>query len=246
MQADPAPGPGQFTVNVVNKDGSKGTIHGQQRVGKRGGSHPGAGGGARKRSEDHPGLRSRRRRAAEACRRWRRQRARFHRAGRSDFPWPPRHLHKYVTARRRIRDAIVNTIPNVSDCADVTDVQSGRHHRHTLSIADGKRYPDVASWRLRRTQQPERAGFAAYNTLASLPQGVFDDLAGLRWLRLNNNQLTELSPDLFTSLTGLEHLYLGSNNLITRFRPACSPTTPTWSPCLCTDNGLTEVPVRTL
>ena len=50
-----------------------------------------------------------------------------------------------------------------------------------------------------------------YNNLASLPNGVFDNLANLQSLLLSSNRLTSLQADIFDQLTNLRILNMQSN-----------------------------------
>ena len=211
VQANPAPGPGQFTVNVVNEDGSEETIAvssvsvndavvtlelaSELAQGQRvtldyahDDDRPlrrASGGG-----DSAPGFTG--------------QVVRFSLAALSSAPVCDR--------TPQIRDAILNMIPGVADCAEVTDEQlaaitgnlrlKGRGIR-MLRVGDFDGLSNLSVLDLQ------------HNRLKSLPQGVFDDLARMNRLRLNNNQLTELSPDIFTRLTGMENLHLANNKLTT-------------------------------
>ena len=211
VQENPAPGPGQFTVNVVNEDGSEGTVavsnvsvNGAmvtlelasalvegQRVTLDYAHDDGA---PLKRAAD----------GGDAAPDFAGQAVKSSLATTSFLPvckrTPP------------IRDAILNMIPNASGCAEVTDEQLAditgdlRLRDKGISVLQAGDFDGLSSLNVLDLQ---------HNLLKSLPQGVFDDLAGMNRLRLNNNQLTELAPDIFTGLTGLENLHLGNNNLTT-------------------------------
>ena len=132
----------------------------------------------------------------------------------------------------------MNMIPNVSDCADVTDV-------HLAAITGDLRLRDKG---ISVLQAGDFDGLSnldvldlQHNSLKSLPQGVFDDLTKMNRLRLNNNQLTELSPDIFADLTGLENLHLGNNKLTTVPANLLANNTKLVFISLY-NNGLTELP----
>ena len=57
------------------------------------------------------------------------------------------------------------------------------------------------------------ARFLGYNDLASLPDGIFDNLSSLEQLALYDNDLASLSDSVFDNLFNLEELYLAYNEL---------------------------------
>ena len=85
-----------------------------------------------------------------------------------------------------VRNAILDTLSNVSDCATVTD-----------SDLQG----------ITGTLDLSSAG------LTELQAGVFDDLSNLWTLNLAGNGLTELPDGIFAGLTNLQMLYLSENKL---------------------------------
>ena len=237
VQADPAPGPSQFTVNVVNKDDSEGTIE-VSNVSVNGAEvtlelESALVSGQRvtldyAHDDDAPLKRAAD--GGDSTPGFSGQAVRFAMAATS--------TSQVCYRTPQIRDAIVNMIPNVSDCAEVTDEQLAaitgklRLNGSGISMLQVGDFDGLTSLNGLELQS---------NALTSLPRGVFDDLAGLHRLRLNNNRLTELSPDLFASLTGLEHLDLGNNNLITV--PAnLLANNPKLVFMSLHNNGLTEVP----
>ena len=111
-----------------------------------------------------------------------------------------------------VRDAILNKIPGVSNCADVTDDQLaaiggslnlGSDGITALAARDFDGLTALTSLDLQN------------NSLTSLPAGVFDGLTALTDLLLNNNSLDTLPAGVFDELTALKDLYLSANSLIT-------------------------------
>ena len=196
VQANPAPGPGQFTVNVVDEEGSEGTIvvssvsvNGAvvtlelasalvigQRVTLDYAHHDNAplqrasGGG-----DSTPSF------TGQAV----------------EFPLATSTSSSPVCDRTpQIRDAIVIMIPDASNCAEVTDEQ-------LAAITGDLRLRDKGITTLRVGDFGGLINLNVldlqHNLLKSLPQGVFDGLTRMNRLRLNNNQLTELSR-IFSSV----------------------------------------------
>ena len=111
-----------------------------------------------------------------------------------------------------VRDGILAKIPDVTDCAEVTDEH--------LALITGDLL--VGRQGITALNEGDFDGLSSLNglvlqhsELTTLPERVFDDLTNLRWLRLNDNGLTELPSGVFSNLTELERLYLGSNDLTT-------------------------------
>ena len=111
---------------------------------------------------------------------------------------------------QQVRDAIVATLPNVSDCANVTDTDLSRIYGYLdlensgiteLKSGDFQGLSRLGSLKLSR------------NSLSELPDGVFDDLGDLDVLYLDINHLSELPDDVFDDLTNLGYLNLGNNGL---------------------------------
>ncbi|MXY44700.1 MAG: leucine-rich repeat protein, partial [Dehalococcoidia bacterium] len=237
VQADPAPRPGQFTVNVVNENGSEGTIE-VSSVSVNGAvvtlelESALAKGQRVKLDYDHDDDAPLKRAAdgGDSAPGFTGQAVRF--------PLTDTSSSQVCYRTPQVRDAIMKLIPAASDCAEVTDAQlaaitgdlrlNGRGIQ-MVRVGDFDGLSNLNGLELQ------------HNRLTSLPQGVFDDLAGLRRLRLNDNRLTELSPDLFASLTGLEHLDLGRNNVVTV--PAnLLANNPKLVFMSLHNNGLTELP----
>ena len=135
-----------------------------------------------------------------------------------------------------VRTAILDEIPGVSDCADVTDAHlaaiTGTLDLLTKGITalaagdfDGLTALTVLDlFDNSLTTLP--AGvfdnltaltvlWLAYNSLTTLPAGVFDDLTALTGLVMNNNELSTLPAGVFDKLTALTALRLFDNSLTT-------------------------------
>ena len=109
----------------------------------------------------------------------------------------------------QVRDAIMAAVPEVTDCADVTDAHLAAIAR--LSLRSGSIMALAAG---------DFAGLTSLvwlwldeNRLTSLPEGVFAGLTSLETLWLCKNQLTSLPDSVFVGLTSLRTLYLNSNRL---------------------------------
>ena len=133
-----------------------------------------------------------------------------------------------------VRNAILQELPDVSDCADVTDTHLASItgeiimlDKGTITLQDGDfeglsnldvlylHHNDLSSI-------PEDAldGLTGLedlylynNTLTTLPSGVFDDLSSLEKLELSYNSMTSLPADVFEGLSKLEDLSLANNSL---------------------------------
>ena len=111
----------------------------------------------------------------------------------------------------QVRHAILAKLPDVSDCAAVTDSDLNRvtylnlSGRHTTALQAGDFQGLVNLERLDLYN----------NSLSELPDGVFDGLSNLEYLYLGSNDLTTLPDGVFNGLSNLEWLYLGSNDLTT-------------------------------
>ena len=100
-----------------------------------------------------------------------------------------------------VRDAIMEKVPDVDDCADVTEA-------HLVEI-DGVldlQGPYTPYW-------GDRTGLP--NPIPELKAGDFSGLSTLEELRLHHNGLTTLPSGLFHGLSSLKTLNLGSNDLTT-------------------------------
>ena len=109
----------------------------------------------------------------------------------------------------QVRDEIVEVVPSVSDCNNVTEA-------HLAAIAS----LDLLERSITVLKAGDFDGLTALqwlwlsnNQLSSLPEGIFDNLNALTWLRLSNNQLSEAILPELGSLSNLERLYLDSNQL---------------------------------
>ena len=133
----------------------------------------------------------------------------------------------------QVRDAIVAAVPEVTDCADVTDTHLAAitmlnlRSGSIMALAAGD-FAGLTSlewlWldENQLTSLPDGvfAGLTSLETLhldenrlTSLPDGVFAGLASLKRLYLRGNQLTSLPDDVFAGLTSLEWLWLYGNQL---------------------------------
>ena len=111
---------------------------------------------------------------------------------------------------QKVQDAILDLLPDVSACGDVTDSHlSGitgeiiilDNDELTLKDGDFKGLSKLGVL------------YIHHNGLSALPEDVFDGLSGLRELYLYNNNLTTLPEDLFDGLSNLETLSLSYNGL---------------------------------
>ena len=110
----------------------------------------------------------------------------------------------------QVRDAILEMLDHVSDCADVTAAD--------LSGITG--FLGVLSNEALTLKSGDFAGLDNLNTLfldgnqlSALPEDVFAGLGSLEELWLNHTQLSELPEDVFAGLGSLEELWLSSNQL---------------------------------
>ena len=108
----------------------------------------------------------------------------------------------------QVRDAIVEAVSGVSDCADVTAADLA-----TITLIDLRH--DITA-----LKEDDFNGLTALETLwlvgndlSSLPADIFDDLTALETLVLWNNGLRSLPAGIFDGLTALETLWLIGNDL---------------------------------
>ena len=110
----------------------------------------------------------------------------------------------------QVRDAILEKLPDTSDCALVTEtdlsylqgsLDLNNSDITTLKSGDFEGLSRLIGIKLRR------------NNLSALPDGVFDDLGNLTVLYLDANHLSELPAGVFDDLTNLFYLNLGQNGL---------------------------------
>ena len=109
----------------------------------------------------------------------------------------------------QVRDAILEMLPDTSDCALVTDMDLGGITRLWLSEKG-----------ITTLKSGDFSGLSNLqwlildnNELSALPEGIFDNLTGLQRLHLYNNELSRLPDGVFDNLTGLEMLLFGNNRL---------------------------------
>ena len=110
----------------------------------------------------------------------------------------------------QVRDAILNRLSDVSQCADVT----GDH----LASIDGELHleeKDITSLRAGDFDglTELRVLLLWYNRIEELPPGIFDQLTALEQLQLESMELGELPPGVFDQLTALKKLNLNYNRL---------------------------------
>ena len=106
----------------------------------------------------------------------------------------------------QVRDAILEMLPDTSDCALVTETDLRSIDRLWLrekeitSLKSGD-FSGLSNLQLLHL---------ANNELSALPDGIFDNLTSLQSLYLfnNRNRLSELPDGIFDDLTGLEVLHL--------------------------------------
>ena len=140
---------------------------------------------------------------------------------------------------RAVRDALVDQIPDITDCADVTDT-------HLAAITGTL---DLSSDGITALAAEDFDGLTSLTTLnligndlTALPAGVFDDLTSLTGLFLGSNDLTTLPAGVFQPLTALAKLGLGENDLTTLPAGAFAGLTSLTSLTLGA-NDLTALPV---
>ena len=109
----------------------------------------------------------------------------------------------------QVRDAIVATVPSVSDCNDVTEA-------HLAAITS----LNIDNKSIESLKAGDFDGLSALTTLylsnnqlTSLPEGVFSGLSALTTLNLTRNQLSSLPAGIFDNLNALTELHLGRNQL---------------------------------
>ncbi len=111
----------------------------------------------------------------------------------------------------QVRDAILDLISGVTDCADVTDTHLAAIGRLNLN--------DKGITALAAGDFDELTALTTLslsnNSLSTLPAGVFDELTSLEGLYLGNDSLTTLPDNVFDNNTELRQLYLHSISLTT-------------------------------
>ena len=111
---------------------------------------------------------------------------------------------------QQVRNAILNKIAGVTNCALVTD-------QHLAAITGGL---NLNGQSISALAEGDFDGLTALtglylnnNSLAALPAGVFDGLTALTELHLNNNPLAALPAGVFDDLSALTDLRLDNNRL---------------------------------
>ena len=112
----------------------------------------------------------------------------------------------------QVRDAIVDMVPDVADCGEIT-----AEHLATITGALNLRAKSILT-----LQAGDLDGLTSLNAvdlqanrLTSLPTGLFRDLTMVRWVRLNNNRLLEIDENTLASMYKLHTVDLSTNNLKT-------------------------------
>ena len=133
----------------------------------------------------------------------------------------------------QVRDAILAMLPDINDCAAVTNSDLGsigelvlqNQSIPTLQSEDFQGLANLTHLRLHNLgldELPDGVFDGLSNLLrlrlshlgiSELPDGVFDGLSNLEWLSLGSRNLSELPDGVFDNLPNLESLYLadGSN-----------------------------------
>ena len=123
-----------------------------------------------------------------------------------------------------VRDAIVEQIPDVSDCVDVTeghlaeiegvlDLQ-GPYTYWGVTTGLPNPIPELMSGDFSGLSMLEGLRLP-YNDLTTLPPGLFHGLSSLKTLNLESNHLTTLPTGIFAGLSSLRTLGLSGNPLTT-------------------------------
>ena len=133
----------------------------------------------------------------------------------------------------QVRDAILDNISGISDCAQVTETHLvailglNLQNRNITALKAGD-FDGLISltwlWLQGNQLSSLPAGLFDHldalttlwlqgNQLSSLPAGLFDHLDALTYLNLQGNQLSSLPAGLFDGLTALEELFLSGNQL---------------------------------
>ncbi len=124
---------------------------------------------------------------------------------------PPPALSGGICDRtQQVQDGILGKLPNISDCASVTN-------SNLSGITGDISLADSGVGTLRAGDFLGLSGvkglYLSDNGLNGLPPGVFDDLSNLAILDLAVNDLTSLPADVFDGLDSLLQLRLFSNDL---------------------------------
>ncbi len=127
----------------------------------------------------------------------------------------------------RVRDEIVERVPGINDCAEVTEAHlaeidevldlRGPIDILRIPLEARETRPDIIS----ELRPGDFSGLTslqginlAQNNLTSLPERIFSGLPALQQLLLSYNRLTSLPEGVFSGLSSLEQLRLDSNSII--------------------------------
>ena len=176
---------------------------------------------------------------------------------------PPPALSGGICDRtQQVQDEILGKLPNISDCASVTnsdlsgitgDISLADSGVGTLRAGDflglsgleGLYLSDNGLNGLPPGVFDDLSNLAildlAVNDLTSLPANVFDGLDSLERLRLFSNDLSELSADVFDGLDKLQNLVLSHNDL-TELPPSVFDDLSNLTNLYMHDNDLSQLP----
>ena len=108
-----------------------------------------------------------------------------------------------------VRTAILDALPDVSDCAAAS--------LYDLRTMEDLHLLDAGITSLKAGDLDDLLSVTSLdlngNSLSALPEGIFDDLISLTYLTLYGNSITELPDGVFDSLTKLYILNIGDNPL---------------------------------
>ena len=109
-----------------------------------------------------------------------------------------------------VQDAILDAIDGITACADVTV-------HHLNQVTETLNLFDQSLSTLKENDFADLANlewlWLHVNSLSSLPEDIFNDLFNLQRLVLSRNSLSSLDANIFNGLANLEWLYLGDNDL---------------------------------
>ena len=109
----------------------------------------------------------------------------------------------------QVRDEILYRLPDISDCALVTDSDLASISRLSLWY----NITELQSGDFQGLSNLTYLRLSNNINLRELPADVFTGLSNLEELNLSRNELSELPAGVFTGLSNLETLYLGKNDL---------------------------------
>ena len=123
-----------------------------------------------------------------------------------------------------VRDAIVEEIPDVSDCGEVTEAHlaeidgvidlQGPYTYWGVTTGLPNPIPELMAGDFSGLSMLEGLRLP-YNDLTTLPPGLFHGLSSLKTLNLESNHLTTLPAGIFAGLSSLRTLGLSGNPLTT-------------------------------